>query len=234
MSPLGAVTTAEGRLKVWFVSPAMPGRPSVMSTFPSGLNLTTVWPLPSLPSASATKTLPSRSTWIACGNTNRPAPKLCTSRPEASNSRTGARLEAAQVLAPQRSNTHTLPLRSTSIALVDPQGLLSFAQPCSAENEVCSSGAPLGRIGPAHADTSKASVALAIATNGVGRLDDRSSLGAWNMFGFSATEPFRIESPGAMSSSERSNVKSSSEKPSNLGRQSTLGEVRLQIHIATK
>src|ERR1051326_3798067 len=133
MSPLGAVTTAEGRLKVSFVSPATPGRPSVMSTVPSGLNLVTVWPLPSFPSASATKTLPSRSTWIACGNTKRPLPKLCNSRPDGSNFRTGARLEPAQVLSPQRSNTHTLPLRSTSTALVEPQGRLSFAQPCSAE-----------------------------------------------------------------------------------------------------
>src|SRR5882672_9408 len=166
MSPLGAVTTAEGRLKVWFVSPAMPGRPSVISTFPSGLNLTTVWPLPSLPSASATKTLPSRSTWIACGNTKRPAPKPCARRPEASNSRTGARLEAAQVLSPQRSNTHTLPRRST--ALVDPQVRLSFAQPCSAEYDVRASGVPAGRVDPAHADTSTATVAHAIATLRVG------------------------------------------------------------------
>src|SRR5512147_1996114 len=172
MSPLAAVTTAEGRLKVSFVSPGTPGRPSVMSTFPSGLNLTTVWPLPFLPSASATKTLPSRSTCIACGNTKRPAPKLCTSRPEASNSRTGARLDPAQVLAPQRSNTHTLPLRSASTALVDPQDLSSFAQPCSAEYEVRSSGAPAGRIGPAHADRSKASVAHAIATIRVGSSND--------------------------------------------------------------
>src|ERR1041384_328230 len=162
MSPLGAVTTAEGRLKVSFVSPATPGRPSVMSTVPSGLNLVTVWPLPSFPSASATKTLPSRSTWIACGNTKRPAPKLCTSRPDGSNFRTGARLEPAQVLSPQRSNTHTLPLRSTSTALVEPQGRLSFAQPCSAEYDVRSSGARAEGVGPAHADMSATSVAHAI------------------------------------------------------------------------
>src|ERR1051326_7361356 len=116
MSPLGAVTTAEGRLKVSFVSPATPGRPSVMSTVPSGLNLVTVWPLPSFPS----------------------------------------------VLAPQRSNTHTLPLRSTSTALVEPQGRLSFAQPCSAEYDVRSSGARAEGVGPAHADMSATSVAHAI------------------------------------------------------------------------
>jgi hypothetical protein len=71
-------------------------------------------------------------------------------------------------LAPQRSNTHTLPLRSASIALVDPQGLSSFAQPCSAEYVVRSSGAPAGRIGPAHADTSAASAAHVIASIRVG------------------------------------------------------------------
>ena len=54
MSPLGATATAEGRLKKPGASPGMPGLPSVISTFPSGLNLTTMWPLPFLPSASAT------------------------------------------------------------------------------------------------------------------------------------------------------------------------------------
>src|ERR1043166_2035210 len=136
MSPLGAVTTAEGRLKVSFVSPATPGRPSVMSTVPSGLNLVTVWPLPSFPPAAGTKTLPSRSTGVGGGERKRPLPKLCNSRPDGSNCRTGARLEPAQVLSPQRSNTHTLPLRSTSTALVEPQGPLSFAQPWSAEYTV--------------------------------------------------------------------------------------------------
>jgi hypothetical protein len=81
-----------------------------------------------------------------------------------SNSRTGARLELAQVLSPHRSNTHTLPPRSTSTALVDPQVLLSFAQPCSAEYDVRSSGAPAGRVDPTHADTSTPTVAHAIAT----------------------------------------------------------------------
>jgi hypothetical protein len=51
-------------------------------------------------------------------------------------------------LSPQRSNTHTLPLRSTSTALVDPQVLFSLAQPCSAEYDVRSSGAPAGRVDP--------------------------------------------------------------------------------------
>ena len=59
--------------------------------------------------------------------------ELCTKRPEASNFKIGSRLEPAQLLSPQRSNTHTLPLPSTSTALVDPQDLFSFAQPCSSE-----------------------------------------------------------------------------------------------------
>src|SRR5262249_52417817 len=39
ISPFGAVTTSHGRLKVSGPSPATPALPSVISTFPSGLNL---------------------------------------------------------------------------------------------------------------------------------------------------------------------------------------------------
>ena len=41
MSPLGAVTTSDGRLNVSGPSPATPALPKVSSTFPSGLNFTT-------------------------------------------------------------------------------------------------------------------------------------------------------------------------------------------------
>jgi hypothetical protein len=76
--------------------------------------------------------------------------------------RTRARVVAAAL------NTHTLPLPSTSIALVEPQGLLSFAHPCSAEYDVRSSGALAERVGPAHADTSATRVAHAIAASNAG------------------------------------------------------------------
>jgi hypothetical protein len=56
-------------------------------------------------------------------------------------------------------------------------------------------GALAGRIGATHADTSTASVAHTIATIRVGSLNDRDPRGLWNMFGFSTTERFRIESP---------------------------------------
>src|SRR5437899_2290316 len=52
MSPFGAVRTSEGRLKVSGPSPATPALPSVSRTFPSALNFTTWWPLPSFWSAS--------------------------------------------------------------------------------------------------------------------------------------------------------------------------------------
>ena len=62
----------------------------------------------------------------------------------------GAMFEPAQLLAPHRSNTQTLPRASTSTALVDPHVLSSFAHPCSDEYEVCSSGAAGARIVSAH------------------------------------------------------------------------------------
>ena len=66
--------------------PATPGVPSVSSTRPSGLNLTTVCPFFSFgnfaasrgfgPRWSATQMFPSRSTYTLWGKTNIPAPKL--------------------------------------------------------------------------------------------------------------------------------------------------------------
>src|SRR5258707_13339453 len=58
MSQLGATRTSDGPLKVSGPSPATPGLPSVISTFPSELNLMTVWPLPLPPLPSVTQTLP--------------------------------------------------------------------------------------------------------------------------------------------------------------------------------
>jgi hypothetical protein len=75
------------------------------------------------------------------------------SLPDGSNLSMGARFEPAQVLAPHRSNTQTLPRASTSTALVDPHFLSSFAHPCSEEYEVRSSGAAGARIVSAHPQT---------------------------------------------------------------------------------
>src|SRR4030095_9745608 len=65
------------------------------------------------------------STWMPCGLTNIPAPKLATSLPDGSNLSRGATFDEAQaspwLAPPQRSNTQTLrPSRSISIAAVDP------------------------------------------------------------------------------------------------------------------
>ena len=60
MSPFGAMTTAEGWLKVSVPLPATPALPRRISTLPSGLNLNTWWPLPSFALTSVTQTLPSR------------------------------------------------------------------------------------------------------------------------------------------------------------------------------
>src|SRR5215468_8356274 len=134
MSPFGATTTADGALNSSGPSPATPALPNISSTFPSGLNLNTWWPVPSLPNPSVTHTLPSRSTVSPCGKSRRPPPKLFTSVPEASNLRIGGRFEPSQANgvpgfisegganAPQRSATHTLvPSGSIPTPLVEPQ-----------------------------------------------------------------------------------------------------------------
>src|SRR5688572_13189291 len=84
---------------------------------------------------SAIQTFPCRTTWMPCGQTIRPAPKLSTRLPLASNLRTGSSvLFVRQPLwfVEQRSATQMLvPSGSTSTALVEPQlrpaGI--FAQP---------------------------------------------------------------------------------------------------------
>src|SRR5262249_46797190 len=143
ISPFGAITTADGALNSSEPSPATPALPNVSSIFPSGLNLNTWWPLPSLPSPSVTHTLPSRSTVSPCGKSRRPAPKLFTSVPEASNLRIGGRFEPSQANgvpgfisegganAPQRSATHTrVPSGSMPTPMGEPklQPFGSFAQ----------------------------------------------------------------------------------------------------------
>ena len=86
---------------------------------------------------SVTQMLPSRSTWMPCGNTIMPAPKLLTSLPAESNFRTdrGRHLRpwrrSQQLFAvPQRSATQTdLPSLSISTALVEPQSGPRAASP---------------------------------------------------------------------------------------------------------
>src|SRR6195952_2185621 len=136
ISPLDATSTADGALNSLGPSPALPGVPSVISNFPSGLNLWTVCPLAPRPTPSVTQTLPSKSTVRPCGNTNSPAPNFLTSLPEASNFRIGSRLEPSQLktspsricdggmkpCAPQRSATQMLlPSRSMPTPAVEPQ-----------------------------------------------------------------------------------------------------------------
>src|SRR6478672_11097264 len=70
---------------------------------------------------STIQMLPSRSTEIPWGKIARPAPKLLTSLPVASNFSTGSRFDVRQLLVPQRSPTQTLtPSLSISTELVDP------------------------------------------------------------------------------------------------------------------
>src|SRR5262249_11436539 len=139
--PFGAVTTSQGSLRALGGSPASPGLPSVSRTLPSGLNLTTVWPFPFASGnfwssscvaarASVTQTLPSLSTWIPCGNTNIPPPKLFTNFPDESNLRTAGRFDPAHELTPQRSATQIdLPSGSTSTADNEPHVLPSGKLP---------------------------------------------------------------------------------------------------------
>ena len=76
--------------------------PSVISTLPSGLNLTTMWPRLSpfgvrfMATASVTQTLPSLSTSRPCGQMNMPPPMLFTTLPSGANltNRIGFRVAA--------------------------------------------------------------------------------------------------------------------------------------------
>src|SRR6266852_4875020 len=141
ISPFAATTTLHGSVKASGGFPATPALPSTSSTFPSGLNFTTVWPFPFAsglffssrsfaPRISTTHTLPSRSTYILWGKMNIPAPKLFSRLPDESNLRTGATLEPAQLsywngeapggtsgFAPHRSATQT---DSPSLSIATP------------------------------------------------------------------------------------------------------------------
>src|SRR5712692_1089666 len=134
MSPLAAVTTAEGALNSSGPLPGVLALPSVNRTLPSGPNLNTWWPLPPRPRPSLTQTLPARSTCMPCGNNSRPAPKLFNRFPDESNLRMGSSFDPSQANgkaglmreggmdSPHRSATQTLvPSGSMATALVDPQ-----------------------------------------------------------------------------------------------------------------
>ena len=73
MSPFGAKAMAFGSLKVSVAGPATPALPSVISTLPSGENLKTCWPLPSLPWPSVIHTLSSASIADAVRKDEHPA-----------------------------------------------------------------------------------------------------------------------------------------------------------------
>jgi hypothetical protein len=138
---LGSVTTSFGSVSASGGLPRTPGLPKVISTWPCGLNLTTTLPFLSSPGnfvrssalgarASLTHTLPSRSTWMPCGHTNMPAPKLRTSFPLSSNRCTGLALVPRQpgvVPGEQRSTAQTdLPSRSMATPFEPPHGRFSI------------------------------------------------------------------------------------------------------------
>src|SRR5215470_18679808 len=137
---LGSVTTSFGSVNASGGSPFTPGLPNVMSTLPSGLNLITTLPFLSSPGnlllssavgtrASVTHTFPSRSTWMPCGQTNMPPPKLLISFPVSSKRWTGFALVPRQpgaIPGEQRSVAQTdLPSRSMATPLDPPHGLFS-------------------------------------------------------------------------------------------------------------
>ncbi len=172
MSPLRAMATPVGRLKKPGASPGIPAWPSVINTLPVGLNLTTTWPLPFLPSASATHTFPSWSTVIPCGKTNMPAPKLASSLPDGSKCRIGDRFELEQVSPPQRSKTQTLlPSRSIATAVVPPHARPAGSWPNDVAAPNGSGRSMLGwvascaRAAPVVAPATAMAAAKAIAVN---------------------------------------------------------------------
>src|SRR4051812_41152921 len=80
--------------------------------------------------ASVTQTLPSLSTWMPCGHTNMPPPKLLISLPFSSKWWTGLTLVPRQpgvVPGPHRSVAHTvLPSLSTATPFEPPHGRFSL------------------------------------------------------------------------------------------------------------
>src|SRR5436190_19540414 len=132
MLPSGAMTTSLGSVKAFGGAPVLPGVPSTISTFPSGLNLVTVFPLFAQSGnvfnssavgtrASTTQTLPCLSTSIPCGHRIWPAPNILRMLPFESNLMIGSTFEPAQEFEPHRSAAQMLrPSGSTSTALTDP------------------------------------------------------------------------------------------------------------------
>jgi hypothetical protein len=134
----GAITTLDGALnRSWLsLSPATPSLPSVIRSFPSGLNFLTVLPLPFLFWKSVTQTFPERSANRPCGPANIPPPKFAITLPVGSKWKIGGRVESPHnVCFSQRSKAHMLlpSLRSTEMPNVAPQlrPAGSFAQPSS-------------------------------------------------------------------------------------------------------
>src|SRR6266699_1563020 len=108
--------------------PLSPALPSFNSTLPSGENLMTCWPLPSLVWKSAAQTLPSLSTAMAWALANSPAPKFLIVLPSGARWKIGAALDLEHPSSPQRSNTQILSFASPVTELVGPQGLGVCAQ----------------------------------------------------------------------------------------------------------
>src|ERR1700688_569136 len=103
--------------------PLSPALPSFRSTLPSGENLMTCMPFPSLDWKSAAQTLPSLSTAMACALANSPAPKFLIVLPSGPRWKIGEAFDLEQPSSPQRSKTQILSLESIATALVGPHGL---------------------------------------------------------------------------------------------------------------
>src|SRR6266700_5344143 len=122
ISPVDRTARPVGWLKVSLPMPLSPALPSFNSTLPSGENLTTCWPLPSLVWKSAAQTLPSLSTAMPWALANSPAPKFLIVLPSGPRWKMGEAFDLEQPSSPQRSKTQTLSLESTVTALVGAQG----------------------------------------------------------------------------------------------------------------
>src|SRR6185503_13499611 len=116
-----AMATSHGPLKTSLPAPATPALPSVIRSLPSGLNLSTWLPLPSLICASVTQTLPSRSMVMPCALTICPCPKPFTTFPDGSKRRIGGS---------DRWKTHMSPFDAGSTEMTPPHFAAagSFAQ----------------------------------------------------------------------------------------------------------
>src|SRR6267142_5802674 len=127
MSPLGASTTSVGELNASGPLPVEPGLPSVRTTLPSALYLTTVWPLPTTrgssfftpgpDTASVTQMLPSLPTYNPCGQTIVPAPQLLRYLPDLSILMMGSWFDEAHSRPPHRVRTIRLPSEVSSVPI---------------------------------------------------------------------------------------------------------------------